>query len=112
MSMYIKAGVKLCGLTPQAALGAMVAYSGWHEVLRDDQPFVLTSVTDGLHGKASLHYQGNAFDIRIVDPAGKWALSTGAQQQVVGEMRRRLSGEFDVILESNHIHIEWQPKAT
>jgi hypothetical protein len=57
----------------------------------------VTSVRDGNHMNGSLHYNGNAFDIR------KGRLSKHNVVTVVGP-------GFDVIEHSTHFHIEFDPK--
>ena len=70
--------------------------------------FVITSVLDGKHAQAhSLHYSGNAFDIRTRNIPTK-----GMIDQIVNEIRNRLTKDFDIVLESDHIHIEYQPTFT
>jgi hypothetical protein len=68
-------------------------------------PFVVTSGTDGKHSVGSLHYGGNAMDVR------RWDLDRlGKTSQAVSLIRAQLGNDFDVILESDHIHIEYDPK--
>lgn len=64
----------------------------------------LTSGTEGEHSPGSLHYLGLAFDLRIkhmdaMDPV-----------RIAEMCAKRLGDEFDVALEGNHIHVEFQPK--
>lgn len=63
---------------------------------------IVTSGKDGVHGENSLHPEGNAADIRI------WHMEVPAN--FVWAMRRVLGKEFDVILEDDHIHMEYDPK--
>ena len=70
------------------------------------QVLIVTSVNDGTHGKGSLHPLGCALDIR------KWNLREEHRPKVVSLLVKRLGKEYDVILESTHIHVEWQPKET
>jgi multidrug efflux pump subunit AcrB len=68
---------------------------------------VVTYGIEGEHGKNSLHYEGNAVDLRT------WGLSMAEINQIVNELRRRLGEDYDVIYESKkepHIHIEYDPK--
>lgn len=76
---------------------------------RDDDGMTLTSTYegfsgDGVHGKDSLHYKARAIDLRIRD----------VEHPRVGvfcKMARNLLGEdYDVVLEGDHIHIEYDPK--
>jgi len=63
---------------------------------------VITSGRDGKHGLNSLHYQGLAVDLRT------WNLLA----TVVARIRAELGSDFEVILEKDHIHIEYDPKKT
>lgn len=63
---------------------------------------VITSARDGVHMKGSKHYSGNAFDVRI---AGLMAQDV---QEVLRVWRRDLKA-FDILLESDHIHVEFDP---
>ncbi len=75
-----------------------------HQVYRDhEETLVITSGTDGRHMEGSLHYVGLAFDFRTrtVHPNDRMAL-TASLQAALGD-------EFDVILESDHIHCEYDP---
>jgi hypothetical protein len=91
--------VKVAGLRPEALLAMIIADQVY---TRHGMAFVLTSVTDGKHSIKSLHYSGNAFDCRIYDGTDNEAL--------VKEIKGKLNIDFDVILEKDHIHIEFDPK--
>lgn len=96
--MKIKDGVSIRGLQPQMVLAAVIAEPILNKY---DQECVITSGTDGTHSKGSRHYVGLAIDVRT------WTLSN--KQQCVKDLQDALSGEFDVVLESDHIHIEYDP---
>lgn len=66
---------------------------------------VITSIMDGVHSETSLHYSGNAFDLRIKNIPAAIGAST-----IANEIRTRLNHHYDVILEKDHIHIEYQPR--
>ena len=66
---------------------------------------VVTTCRDGIHSKNSLHYVGQAIDIRINDLP-----SDDAKVAYFDEVRRCLGVGYDVVLEHDHIHIEWDPK--
>lgn len=73
------------------------------EVYREfGEQLTITSVVEGKHSATSLHYAGCAFDCRIRDVSNPRHLSV--------EIKNRLTGDYDVILESSHIHIEYQPR--
>lgn len=94
----LKPGVRIHGIMPEIVFAIMVA-DQVYAVLKHD--LVVTSVIDGKHMRASIHYIGGAVDLRLPGDDG-----TAARNQI----SRRLGRDYDVILESNHIHIEWQPK--
>lgn len=64
------------------------------------------------HSDNSLHWQGLAWDFRIWknnDPAqGK--LDTETLSLLVSSLKKYLGDMFDVVLEEDHIHIEYDPK--
>lgn len=64
----------------------------------------ITSTNDGKHMNKSLHYRDRAIDIRTRDMEPANRILT----QVY--LKRWLGVNFDVILESDHIHIEHDPK--
>lgn len=65
----------------------------------------ITSVSDGKHSRTSLHYTGQAVDLRIRE------IPESIVSKIHAEIKKALAnGDYDVLLESNHIHIEYQPK--
>ena len=105
--LQIKPGVKLIGLGPQILLAINIAHSLWHKKW-PRVPLTITCATDGKHGTGSRHFFGNAVDIRTRDlPGGSKGESA---KDARNELQAALSGEFDVVYESTHIHIEWDPK--
>jgi hypothetical protein len=64
----------------------------------------ITSVTDSKHGRSSLHYTGQAIDYRTRH------LSEAEKTSLLNLISGALHEEFDVILESDHLHVEFQPK--
>lgn len=62
----------------------------------------ITSGNDGVHMKESKHYTNEAIDIRRRDMIN--AVKTARVIKVV------LGNKYDVILESTHIHIEYDAK--
>lgn len=63
---------------------------------------VITSAKDGKHRPDSLHYKGLALDLRT------WHVS-GREGQVVADLQRALGDEYDVVAESDHVHVEFDP---
>lgn len=65
---------------------------------------VVTSLCDGKHSRHSKHYEGNAVDFRTRH------LTDDEKLSVVARFKQLLSKEYDIILESTHLHIEYDPK--
>lgn len=99
----IKPGVSLVGIKPELCVAMMVAASVYQKYGFD---FTVTSVTEGKHGRGSLHYPGLAFDSRmrnVPDHSQRLAIRDA--------IRDALGPQFDVVLEATpHLHIEFQPK--
>lgn len=64
---------------------------------------VVTSLLDGVHSKNSLHYSGNAFDIRV------WIYTEKQKKTLFYKLKRELGINFDVVDEQDHLHIEYDP---
>jgi len=100
--MLIKKGVKIAGVRPETVLAMNIADAVVRE--KTGTEMVVTSITDGVHGKGSLHYVGQAFDIRTRD------FSKTTIAALVLLLREHLGENYDVVIESTHVHIEFQPK--
>lgn len=99
----IKPGVDLRGIQPQMAIAYTIA-SQIYAKYSDDGACVITSGVDGVHGANSLHYTGYALDLRTHN------VSTVFQADLLEELRVALGKQFDVILEHDHVHLEFDPK--
>ena len=100
--MKIKQGVNLLGIRNETNVGMMVAEAVLAEY---GQELVITSAVDGRHKRASAHASGRAFDVRI------WTLQAdNTETEATQSLQVALGSEFDVVEESDHIHIEWDPK--
>ena len=97
--MRLKPGVKVAGIAPEIVLAAVIAQS-----ILGDVELVITSALDGKHSVHSRHYQGNAIDIRTRD------LVPTARQEFRDKLADALGPDFDVVLESDHLHVELDPK--
>ncbi len=96
--MLIKAGVDISRLKPciRKKLGKIASIV---EAITGEE-LVITSTYEGTHSPGSIHYCDEAVDIRsIIKRSTVW-----------GEIRRELGDDYDVILEPNCIHIEYDPK--
>lgn len=88
--------VNLQGLRPEMVIGLMVANGVY---IAHGKDMVITSALDGKHS-----YAGCAVDLRT----NYFTKSTAIK--VRDEIKERLGIDFDVILESDHLHIEYQPR--
>lgn len=98
--MNIKHGVSVRGLRPEILLGLLIAadtYAEHGELNR----FYITSGTEPATGRklGSRHNVGLAVDLRRPYKA----------TEIVHELRGRLGDEYDVVLEKDHIHLEYEP---
>jgi len=110
--------ISLSNLQPQVLVALMNAndlYAEW------GLPCVVTSGSEPgtRHGKTSLHYAGQAVDIRTknladvfshLSPTRQAERAVSAIAEIVKKLNASLGIDYDVILESDHIHIEYQPK--
>lgn len=104
--MRLKRGVKLNGMSPQILLAIVIAAPIFSKYQKRE--LVITSVTDSKHGRGSKHFIGNAVDLRTrtLDKAPSQANA----RLVTNDLVVALGAEFDVVLEKDHIHVEWDPK--
>jgi hypothetical protein len=66
----------------------------------DGYRVTVTSGCEGEHAAGSSHYRGKAWDLRIRDFPGN-------VETWVERIRRALGDRYFVLLESDHIHIQW-----
>lgn len=85
---------------------------------------VVTSGSDGAHKPGSFHYVSRALDVRFlggdragaivaptgVDAAGAWDMQKQLAQEWAARLRQVLGPDYDVVVESDHIHVERDPK--
>lgn len=98
--MKFKSGVNIRGVSNEITLAIIVANYIWQSL---GQRLVVTSCIDGKHSRGSFHYSGNAIDLRT-----RYFEDKG--QEATIRLKEALTDEYDVVLESTHIHIEYQPK--
>ena len=97
MALSLKPGVVLTGLRTEMAIAAQVVADVYAELGAD---CVITSALDSTHSANSLHYVGAALDFRTS------VLSAEDQGSLVETVKERLGEDFDVVLETDHLHIE------
>jgi len=96
----IKAGVDIGELRAVMVVGLMVAQEAFGAVGKE---LVVTSGDDSKHSKNSLHYQNKALDLRTRH------LAPGEGESIVAQMQDNLGNDWDIILEDDHIHMEYDP---
>ena len=99
--MNLKHNVIPNGIKPETLLAINIC----NEVYKTHgHSLTITSICDGKHSRTSLHYVGYAFDARTK------TLTDDEKYAVVKDLKERLTTDYDVVLESDHIHVEYQPK--
>lgn len=97
----IKKGVRTHGLKMEMAPALIAA----NESYRNRKAHcIITSAIDGRHSRSSKHYTGCAVDLRTRH------LFPGQAEQIVTELKEALGDDYDVVLEKDHIHLEYDPK--
>lgn len=99
--MKLKKGVKTIGIRPELLLAIMVADGIY---LKKGKNLVITSINDGRHSETSLHYSGCGVDLRTR------YFTKRVQLEVVKLLKENLTKDYDVILEKDHAHLEFQPR--
>ena len=95
-----KPGVKLNGVQSELAAALPVIASCYHSL---DYDCIYTSVCDGVHSANSLHYVGLAVDCRTRH------LRTAHIRDIADLIEDALGNDWDVVVESDHIHVEFDP---
>lgn len=100
--MIIKPGASINGIQPELVLALLVCERVFRRYT--DAPVVLTSAVDPAKGRVenSLHPSGWAIDVR--KPSGN------VVPRIVLDLNEALGAEFDVVLEEDHIHVEFDPE--
>jgi len=99
----IKPGVKVGGVSPELAIGLQIMDSVHRELFGKE--ITVTSICDGKHSIGSLHYRGEAADLRTRD------LEPTSRHELAEALRQALGQDWDVVLESDHVHVEHDPEA-
>jgi len=96
--MLIKAGVDISRLKREIRRSLSVVENIYNKY---NEELIVTSTYEGNHGAGSLHYANDAYDAR------KANLN---RQLIIDETKKKLGKNFDVVIEANHIHVEYDPK--
>ena len=100
--MDIKAGVNMNGIQLVMRQVLVEAEKIWNDY---GVALVITSCVDGTHSAGSYHYYGLAVDFRT-----RSFDSTAAVKLAAERLRRALGINYDVVIEKNHLHVEYDPK--
>ena len=98
---HVKEGVVIG--TPRAELidGLITCAEVYYDL---GYSMVITEIMGGVHKKGSLHYEGLAADLRTsMVPAERLP-------SLVAALRRKLPRYWDVVLEKDHIHVEYDTR--
>lgn len=96
--MLIKAGVDISKLNREIRRALPKIQN---VLMRHGIEFVITSTYEGTHGDGSLHYCNDAIDCRGPKVGG------GDCEK---HLKVILGKDYDVVSESDHIHVEFDPK--
>ncbi len=99
--LKIKKGVNVAGIRPEMTLAIIAATSFCSDIKKN---CTITSALEGQHSTTSLHYIGCAVDFRTRN------MNKAEKEMFRNSMTDALSNDFDVVLEHNHLHVEYQPK--
>jgi len=96
--MLLKAGVDISRLERNTRRSLnKVAY-----IFSDEtEYFIITSTYEGNHSEGSLHYAHQAYDVRVPDQS---------IMRILARIKAVLTDDFDVVMEREHYHIEYDPK--
>jgi len=89
-------GLDLSSLHPALWYAVKVVCEVWGE----EEP-VITSTWEGTHLPWSMHYRRRALDFRLPEDH--------PHQRAI-QLRKRLGKDYDVVMEHDHIHVEYDPK--
>ncbi|MCP3977223.1 MAG: hypothetical protein GY720_22265 [bacterium] len=105
--MKIKRGVKINGAKPELLFGLLICQRVYEE---HGVELRVTSICEGRHKRASAHYTGRGADLGTKSEANGQQYGQSLKAEITAGLKEDLGSEFDVILERDHIHVEYDPK--
>ena len=99
--LMLKPGVRVTGIRPEILLAVIAAERVYQEAGAD---CMAPACVDGKHMAGSFHYAGAAVDLRTHNVA------PAELNKLLARIRECVGGDYDVILEIDHLHLEFQPK--
>jgi hypothetical protein len=97
--LSIKQGVDLTGVQSEMTIASLIVYGIFD---KHGSPSVITSGRDG-HHRTNVHYLGYALDFRTRH------MNPDSLPQIQSEIAAALGPQFDVVLEDDHLHVEFDP---
>lgn len=98
----VKDDVELSGLTDDITATYSHISDSWDAHAPNVTP-TITSGLEGKHGTNSLHYSGNAIDLRTRN------LTEDQIDDIASDLQSRLGNDYDVVIEPDHMHVEFDP---
>lgn len=98
--MLVKLGVSLVDLKRPIRRALNIIGDVYDSFLEEA---VITSTNEGNHSPSSLHYADLAVDVRLPKQMEKI-------DRVVAKLKVRLGPDYDIVLEKDHLHAEWDLK--
>ena len=108
MGVSLKIGVTLT-VTPQIDRILRVTQVAYEKVMGNAFQVVVTSGNDGTHMKWSKHYEDKALDFRTGHTWDPPLMTDAEAHAVRDELKGLLGMGFDVVLEKDHLHVEYDP---
>jgi hypothetical protein len=102
--LLIKPGVDIRGIGTEVSFGLRILEA---VLWKHGADCMITTCRDGQHMEGSKHYIGDAVDVRL---ASRWVTTSNVDIVVLNEARVNLGDQFDLVLEENHFHLEFDPK--
>ena len=109
MGVRLKIGVTIT-VTPQLDRMMRVTEAAYEEVVGTSFAVVVTSGNDGHHMDGSLHYKNAALDFRTGHSWMPPLMTETEARELRDAIKGRLGMGFDVVVEKNHLHCEYDPK--
>lgn len=94
--------VKASAVVPKIVIIALAVVNAANQLELPDM--LITSGNDSEHMAGSKHFTNEALDFRTKH------LNAAQKQALVKDVKKRLGKDYDVVLESDHLHIEADPK--
>ncbi|MBX3007623.1 MAG: hypothetical protein KF816_06300 [Melioribacteraceae bacterium] len=99
--MQLKPSVKLTGITSELLLGQVI----FTDICKKyNVEMVISSLLDSKHSQKSLHYSGNAAELRTSNIPDQLT-----RNKILEEIKISLGAHYDIVDEVTHFHIEYQP---